>query len=86
MNLENIEFLFCICVPWHLPVVFFNDDVNRTPDSCIWVPSSQLMMLFGDVRKYGLDGGSPLLGQALTHTTPNSLSLCFSLCHAHGCV
>ena len=37
------------------------------------------MMLFGDVRKYGLVGGSPLLGQALTHTTRYSLSLSLSL-------
>ena len=35
------------------------------------------MMLFEDVRKYGLDGASPLLGQELTHTITNLFSLCY---------
>ena len=32
VNLENIEFPFCIFVPYHLSVVFFSEDVFSEDD------------------------------------------------------
>ena len=98
-DLENMYLTFCICVPYHLPVVFLVKILLLFPSllgSFIWAIGSQYSMLFGDVRKYGLEEESSFLGQVLAHTIHNSFPLSlprslptllsFSLCHAHVCV